>query len=45
MKTKNFFYLCAIVSVAVVLTVLFVPGVADWFEIGLLTFLSIASRA
>lgn len=44
MKAKNYLILCAIVCIAVVLSVLYVPGVGDLFEIGLLMFLSIASR-
>lgn len=44
MKTKSYLMLCVAVSVVVVLTVLFVPGVSDRIETELLTFLSTNAR-
>lgn len=44
MKAANYLLLCAVVTVVVALTVLFVPGVADAIEVALLTFLSTNAR-
>lgn len=40
MKTKNYLGLCAAVAVAVVLSVLYVPGLSDTVEQVLLAFLA-----
>jgi hypothetical protein len=44
MTTKNYLMLCGVVAVAVVLAVLYVPGVAETIEQQLLTFLSSNAR-
>ena len=44
MKTKNYLALCAAVTVAVVLSVLYVPGLSDTIEQVLLVFLSTNAR-
>ena len=44
MKARNYLMLCGAVTVAVAVTVLFVPGVADAIEVKLLTFLSTNAR-
>jgi len=44
MRTKNYLILCAAVTVAVVLSVLFVPGLSDTIEGLLLLFLSTSAR-
>lgn len=44
MKTRNYLGLCAAVSLIVVVSVLFLPGVAEAIESALLTFLSTNAR-
>lgn len=44
MKVKNYLLLCIVVAVAVALTVLYVPGVAESIEYQLLRFLSTNAR-
>ncbi len=44
MKTKNYSIVCVAVSLVVVLTVLFVPGVSEAIETNLLTFLATNAR-
>jgi len=44
MNIKSYITLCFAISVAVALTVLFVPGVSDRIEIEMLTFLSTNAR-
>ncbi len=44
MTTKNYLYLCAGITVALPLALLFVPGFSDLVEIGVLVFLSTNAR-
>lgn len=44
MKTKNYLILCATVTVAVVLGVLYVPGLSDTIEQVMLAFLATTAR-
>ncbi len=44
MKTKSYFALCAVVTVTVILSVLYVPGLSDTIEQALLVFLSTNAR-
>ena len=44
MNTRNYLLLCAALSVAVVIVVAYVPGVAGYLEQHLLTFLSTHAR-
>ena len=44
MKTKNYSIVCVAVSLVVVLTILFVPGVSEAIETNLLTFLATNAR-
>jgi len=44
MRARNYLLLCGAVALAVALTVLWVPGVADAIEVALLTFLSTNAR-
>ena len=44
MKTANYLFLCVIIAVAVAVTVLYAPGVAETIESRLLAFLSTNAR-
>ena len=44
MKMTNYLFLCVVIAVAVAVTVLYVPGVAENIETRLLTFLSTNAR-
>ena len=44
MKTKNYFLLCAVITVTVVLGVLYIPGISDTIEQVVLVFLATNAR-